>query len=337
MLATNKQDGGSRRFILVEMEEDICRSITAQRLARAINGYMARGVVASISDRREEDRRSETAATTLASIADQRRSETAATIPEPSNEGKPVGGLGGGFRYCILGAPLFDESGRVCGTVRFPDLAAHVFFAETGTPIPTRATGKTPLLGEHNGKAVYLLFNGVMSDKRVNGGNVLTGEIVKRLPEPTRRSEAAAVAAISDRRLVGQRPTLQRTSVGDRRYNALGVKCHRHSGLPSSAMPIPWAAILIALGAGRSSLSIRLLDGAGHFSRASRSRKIDVRTAGSPPAATLFRPFRACIGKNGFSDPGRAYASLSSASTSRRNAGSLVSTTSQTTRLSTSA
>lgn len=38
VLAMNKQDGGGRRFILVEMEEDICRSITAQRLTRAVNG-----------------------------------------------------------------------------------------------------------------------------------------------------------------------------------------------------------------------------------------------------------------------------------------------------------
>ena len=45
------------------MEEDICRSITAQRLAGAINGYTARGAVASISDRRGGKRRSETDAT----------------------------------------------------------------------------------------------------------------------------------------------------------------------------------------------------------------------------------------------------------------------------------
>jgi site-specific DNA-methyltransferase (adenine-specific)/adenine-specific DNA-methyltransferase len=173
VLSMNKQDGGSRRFILVEMEEEICRSITAQRLTRAVNGYTVRGAVASISDRRAEDR----------------RSETAATIAERRDEGRRLEGLGGGFRYCVLGDPLFDESGRICGTVRFPDLAAHVFFTETGTPIPKRATGKSPLLGEHNGKAVYLLFNGVVGDKTVRGGNVLTNEILRRLPGPGRQSE----------------------------------------------------------------------------------------------------------------------------------------------------
>ena len=64
-------------------------------------------------------------------------------------------------------------------------MAAHVYFTETGTPIPKRATGKTPLLGEHNGKAIYLLFNGVLGDKSTSGGNVLTNEILRGLPEPT--------------------------------------------------------------------------------------------------------------------------------------------------------
>jgi hypothetical protein len=158
-----------------------------------------------VSDRREEDR----------------RSETAATVPSTSdarNEERRVEGLGGGFRYCGLGEPLFDESGKIRGTVRFSDLAAHVFFTETGTPIPTRATGKNPLLGEHNGKAIYLLFNGVMGDKTVNGGNVLTSEILKRLPEPARRSETAVVASISDRREDNRRSeTAAVASISDRR------------------------------------------------------------------------------------------------------------------------
>jgi hypothetical protein len=99
--------------------------------------------------------------------------------------GDNVGGLGSGFRYCNLGEELFDDAGNICGTVTFPDLAAHVFFTETGVPIPKRATGKTPLLGEYNGKALYLLFNGVLGDKSTSGGNVLTNEIMRGLPEPT--------------------------------------------------------------------------------------------------------------------------------------------------------
>ncbi|MGA3326462.1 MAG: site-specific DNA-methyltransferase [Terriglobia bacterium] len=172
VLALNKQDGGTRRFILAEMEDAISRSITAQRLARAVDGYASR-TVASISDQREQDRPSEIGAT------------GEPMIPVERKAGKRVEGLGGGFRYCNLGEPLFDEAGNIRETVTFPDLAAHVFFTETGAPIPKRATAKTPLLGEHNGKAIYLLFNGVLGDKSTNGGNVLTNEILRGLPGPT--------------------------------------------------------------------------------------------------------------------------------------------------------
>ncbi len=140
ILAQNKADGGNRRFILVEMDEAICRDVTAERIRKAIDGY------------------------------------------------GDTPGLGGGFRFCKLGHPLFDEVGSISGEVSFPDLAAHVFFTETGSPIPSRASGKTPLLGVHQGKAVYLLFNGVLGDKRPAGGNVLTHDVAHGLPaNPTGR------------------------------------------------------------------------------------------------------------------------------------------------------
>jgi site-specific DNA-methyltransferase (adenine-specific)/adenine-specific DNA-methyltransferase len=92
-------------------------------------------------------------------------------------------GLGGGFRFCKLGNPLFDEAGSIASEVRFSDLAAHVFFTETGSPVPKRAEGKTPLLGVHQGKAVYLLFNGALGDKRSGGGNILTHDVAQDLPK----------------------------------------------------------------------------------------------------------------------------------------------------------
>jgi len=138
VLAANKADGGNRRFILVEMESDICRNVTAQRLTRAIEGYEANG--------------------------------------------KPIAGLGGGFRYCTLAEPLFDEAGTIRPQVTFADLAAHVFFTETGEPIPKRTNGRTPLLGVCKGTAYYLLFNGILGDKRPDGGNVLTGKTLAQLP-----------------------------------------------------------------------------------------------------------------------------------------------------------
>jgi len=88
----------------------------------------------------------------------------------------------GGFRYCTLAEPLFDEGGNIRPQVTFADLAAHVFFTETGEPIPKRTNGRTPLLGVCKGTAYYLLFNGILGDKRPDGGNVLTGKTLAQLP-----------------------------------------------------------------------------------------------------------------------------------------------------------
>lgn len=142
VLDLNKQDGGNRRFILVEVEEEIARDVTAERLRRVIDGYDKGG-----------------------------------------NPEKPVEGLGGGFRFCHLGVPLFDEFGDIADAVAFPDLAAHIFFADTGVPIPHRA--QSEFLGVHQGRAVYLLFDeGNREVPQEAAGNVLTPDRLARLPDP---------------------------------------------------------------------------------------------------------------------------------------------------------
>ncbi len=94
-----------------------------------------------------------------------------------------VKGTGGGFRFCRLGSPLFDEFGDVALEVQFSDLAAHIFFSETGVPIPQRATGE--LLGAHQGRAVYLLFDAAHAQApREAAGNVLTPDRLATLPPP---------------------------------------------------------------------------------------------------------------------------------------------------------
>jgi hypothetical protein len=92
---------------------------------------------------------------------------------------------GGGFRFCTLGEPLFDADGNVSPAVTYPDLAAHVFFCETGSPIPRRADGSSTLIGTFQGRAIYLLHSaeaiGVAS---ANAGNVLTASVLESLPLP---------------------------------------------------------------------------------------------------------------------------------------------------------
>ena len=64
-----------------------------------------------------------------------------------------------------LGPPLFDENGEIHSEVRFADLAAFIWMRETGTALPRRHGG-TPLLGEFDGCGYYLLFNGILGDRR---------------------------------------------------------------------------------------------------------------------------------------------------------------------------
>jgi site-specific DNA-methyltransferase (adenine-specific)/adenine-specific DNA-methyltransferase len=144
VLRMNKEDGGNRRFILVEMDENISQNITAERLKRVSQGY-------EWKDQKGNKKKEE--------------------------------GLGGGFRFCTLGETLFDADGQIRREVTFEDLARHVYFTETGQPLPENFRKKWPLLGIHNGVAVYLLYNGVMKDKSRDGGNVLTRPLLASLPE----------------------------------------------------------------------------------------------------------------------------------------------------------
>jgi site-specific DNA-methyltransferase (adenine-specific)/adenine-specific DNA-methyltransferase len=138
VLKQNAEDGGNRRFILVEMDDGIARNVTAERIKRVASGYV-------------------------------------------SAKGNKVEGLGGGFQFCRLSAePLFAADGQIRSDVAFAQLAEFVWFAETGSGYAGQA--ESPLLGVHEGRAIYLLYNGILKDRSVAGGNVLTGPVFDLLP-----------------------------------------------------------------------------------------------------------------------------------------------------------
>lgn len=117
-----------------------------------------------------------------------------------------------GFRFCTLGEPLFDAEGSVNREVTFPDLAAHVFFCETGSPIPKRVSDTNPFIGTFKGRAVYLLHAaesvGVASTR---AGNVLTAAKLAKLPLPKPSFTGPRVVYAEG------------CTVPDDRLNALGV------------------------------------------------------------------------------------------------------------------
>jgi adenine-specific DNA-methyltransferase len=88
---------------------------------------------------------------------------------------------GGGFRFHTLGEPVFDADGGIHPAVRFKALAAFLWHFETGEP--AAQAFDQPLLGTHNGTAYFLLYNGILGDRRPQGGNVLTSAVLAHLEE----------------------------------------------------------------------------------------------------------------------------------------------------------
>ena len=128
---------------------------------------------------------------------------------------------GSGFRFMRLGEPIFDAAGHIHPDVRFATLAAFIWQQETGRAYDpqdptTGAQPSTPLLGIHYENmscprlpderespfssesretapstpappqprpraAIYLLFNGILGDKRPDSGNVLTRDVLAAL------------------------------------------------------------------------------------------------------------------------------------------------------------
>ena len=105
--------------------------------------------------------------------------ETAEQIAQPRLAAVIGGNLnvgadvkGGDFAFYRLGEAVFDADGAINPGIAFAPLAAHVWFSETGVPMSGAAA--SPFLGSHDGKGLALLYNGILGDKRVSGGNVLT-------------------------------------------------------------------------------------------------------------------------------------------------------------------
>lgn len=94
---------------------------------------------------------------------------------------------GGGFSFHTLGEPAFDQHGRLNAAVKFPTLAAYVWHVETGSP--GQQSFDSPHLGIKDGVGYFLLYNGILGDRRPAGGNVLTNAVLSHIrtlcPAPT--------------------------------------------------------------------------------------------------------------------------------------------------------
>lgn len=89
---------------------------------------------------------------------------------------------GGGFRFYKLGNEVFDAEGNINENISFENLSAHIWFTETKTPF-NKPTAKSTYLGSYNNVSYALLYNGILKDKRVDGGNVLTNKTLNVILE----------------------------------------------------------------------------------------------------------------------------------------------------------
>jgi adenine-specific DNA-methyltransferase len=135
VLRLNAKDKGGRSFVLVQMPYDnkdnenkklnICRDITALRVARVTKGYdyVRRGPKGKRTKMHEE-------------------------------------GLPGSFTYARLGPRLFGEYRDLGDKLpAFEDLAKYIFYTETSQEFDAKSmNAKTGKIGEFHGTAYYLLY-----------------------------------------------------------------------------------------------------------------------------------------------------------------------------------
>lgn len=132
VLELNKEDGGNRKFVLVQQPFDtkenekekfnICEKITAERIRRVINGY---------------------------------------SYKTQSGKTEKAAGLGGEFTYARVGEKLMGEYRDLGNKLpSFEEVARYVYFTETSQNFDAskvdRVTGK---IGEWKGTSYYLLYS----------------------------------------------------------------------------------------------------------------------------------------------------------------------------------
>ena len=173
VLEANKQDGGNRRFILVEME-DYADKVTAERVRRVIKGYDFKGT------QKTELMREKITWSTLKKAEEMTKKVEALEeehgheydkISKTVKDGElivtgekaikdKVEGLGGTFTYCTLGAPL--DLDKILTGEDLPDwksLGKVLFNMATNKAVEvSKMRQKDFYLGEAGGQQLWLIY-----------------------------------------------------------------------------------------------------------------------------------------------------------------------------------
>lgn len=172
VLNLNESDGGSRKFILIELS-DYADSLTAERERRVIGGYTAlREVKSRLFEKKLTNRNIRNASAifgeaesakeaaesdgTFYSLEGPKFEGNAIVVDGITRKGDVVPGIDAGFSYYELGPALFRADGSLDPGVTREQLNRYVWATECRKPYADRTDEHPYLLGEH-AQAVYYL------------------------------------------------------------------------------------------------------------------------------------------------------------------------------------
>jgi adenine-specific DNA-methyltransferase len=168
ILKLNKNDGGNRKFILVELE-DYADEITATRIKKASAGYEFNGkkketiksYSINITNLKKADK-------ILKEFDELKNDESYSKVSIESINGdisitgeKQVSGktegLGGSFDFYELGLPLFDDNQNLNEKVGIEKIREYIWFSETRTPF-IGSNQASYFLGKKDDSVYYFIY-----------------------------------------------------------------------------------------------------------------------------------------------------------------------------------
>ena len=173
VLNLNKEDGGHRKFILVEMG-DYAESITAERVKRVICGYKAEEdkeiaiydeeLRISNLDEAEDMLKDAKKAKKEAKdsgmydrVGNPKISDNHLQVIATVKATEEIVGTGGSFRYFELGDPIFIGD-RLNEDIGEDEIRKYVYFTETKQPLEARRADESSYMGTHYGTAYYFHY-----------------------------------------------------------------------------------------------------------------------------------------------------------------------------------
>jgi len=174
VIEQNKEDGGNRKFILIETL-DYAKDITAERVKRVIEGYPFKGKDKTILFEKKLTTTQILKPATMEKLSkdvekiieEEKGNYTKIEKTFKENTLKVEGikeikefkdGLGGGFKYCELAENIFDEFGELNSKLTFEDIAKHIYFVEFKKPICKEGIS-SPFVGTYKKEHIYFFEN----------------------------------------------------------------------------------------------------------------------------------------------------------------------------------